>query len=650
MFKKLLGGILLVLLLIAAYIGYQWYFANDNFTRQINLVPSDAVYVLQTKEPVKNWKKFSDSKLWQHFKQHPKFAEIARSADVIDKFLEDNKGLLGSLGSRDFTLSAHVTKFNDYDFLFIIDLSNASKVSLLKNNLESVFAKLGYTVTVRNYKAETIYELRDSKSREILYLSLVANQAVCSYYGLLVEQAIDEKEKTSIAKQNKFIEVEQKTSESGLARLFINYSHSSEFLRCYLTNLNGVAADIGSTLEYSGLSLQLDDDNIDISGFTNLKDSTDGYLKALLQSGTGKVGAYEILPARTASYTSLGCDNFQVFYDNLVKVFRNNTTEYNEFEAKVVKIEKLLKINLKTNFYSWMGDEVVLSQNQSSGLTTRPEYILSIHCNDIDEAIKNLNFVEGQIKKRTPAKFQKTMYLNHEIHYLEVKDLFSLMLGKYFSKIEKPYYTIIGEYVCFSNTPETIVSLIDDYENKKTIGNDEAFKTFIHQCPSKSSLFFYVNGSRYFNSLSQELKGEPKKSAIENQKYIVCFRHSAFVMIADGNVFDTKLLSHFEIPTESDLATDEGPSQSMLDRDSLSDMERYYVEQFLSGTIVEDYENGKPKVRAETTQGVKDGKYREYYEDGSLKVKGKYNHGKKEGNWRYYDENGKRISADKLPE
>ncbi len=86
MFKKLFFGLLLILAAIAAWFAYQWYFTNDNFMRQINLVPGDAVYVLQTDEPVKNWKKFTGSKLWQHFKQHPKFADIARSADAIDQF------------------------------------------------------------------------------------------------------------------------------------------------------------------------------------------------------------------------------------------------------------------------------------------------------------------------------------------------------------------------------------------------------------------------------------------------------------------------------------------------------------------------------------------------------------------------------------
>jgi hypothetical protein len=646
MFKKVFLGIFILLLAIAGYFGYQWYFTNDNFMRQIYLVPGNAVYVIQTSDPIKNWKKFSSSKMWLHLKQHQKFEGISKSADAIDKFFNDNEKLLGSLGSREFTMSAHVTKLNDYDFLFIIDLSKASKISILKSSVENVFSNLGYKVTVHKYKDETIYEMFDATYHQTLYLSIIANQAVCSYYGVLVENAIDEQTNPTIAKENKFIEVEQKTKESGLARLFINYKHSDEFLRCYMNNLNGVAADLSAVLEFSGLSLGFDNDDIDINGYTNLKDSTDSYLLALLQSGKGNIGAYKILPARTAAYTSVGCDNFLDFYDNLTRVFKNDKKAYNDFENNVNKIEKYLKINLKTNFYSWMGGEVVLSQN-ASVIRSAPEYIITIHANNIDKAKENLNFIEEQIKKRTPAKFEKTSYRDHEIHYLEVKGLFNVLLGKFFSKIEKPYYTVIDDYVCFSNKPETIIALIEDYENKNTLGNDEEFKTFIKRCNDKASVFCYVNGPRYFNSMLSDLKGESRNSAQENKKYIICFRNTAFQLIANDKNFETRLLSNFVIPADSELnAVNYGPI-SMNEQDTLTLLERFYVEQFSKGSIMEDYDNGKARLRAETKDGLKDGKYREYYDDGGIKVKGSYSKGKKDGRWKYYDQNGKVVRRER---
>ncbi len=643
--KKVLIGLLLILAAIGAYFGYQWYFTNDNFLRQIYLVPSNAVYVLQTDDPVKNWNKFSDSKLWKHLKQHPTFAGISKSADALDKFFKDNKTLLGNLGSRQLTLSAHITKYNDYDFLFILDLSKATKISVLKYSVEKLFSNLGYKVTVRKYKDESIYELFDPADHSTLHICLIANQAVCSYYGALVESAIDEQAHPVIAKENKFIEVEEATKEGGLGRLFINYKHSEEFLRCYMSNVSGVASGLGDALEYSGLNLDFDGDNLDIAGYTNLKDSTESYMQALMQSGRAEMNAYKILPSRTAAYTGIGCSSFKDFYDNLVKVLKKDEKSYKEFEANTAKIEKLLKISLKDNFISWMGDEVVLSQNPSLHKST-PEYILAVRANDIEKAVESLEFIEQQIKKRTPAKFESTRYKDHEIHYLEIKGLFSLLLGKYFNKIDKPYYTIIDDYVCFSNQPETIIGLIEDYVNKNTLGNDEDFKTFMKHADDKATVLCYINGARYFNTMLNELKGEKRTAASANGKYITCFKNTLFSLTSRDKNFATKFYSEFAVPDSTVNTTVAEPS-SMSDQDSLTDVERFLVEQFTYGSIVEDYDNGKPKIRAETKDGIKDGRYREYYEDGSVKIKGSYKKGKKDGRWKYYDKDGKLMKKEK---
>ncbi len=633
--KKFLIFLILILIGIGGYLAYRWYFVNDNFIRQINLVPYNAVYVLQTNEPVENWKKFSDSKLWKHFRQHPKFAAIAVSADKLDQFFKDNEKILGSIGSRDFTLSAHVTKYNDYDFLFITDLSKASKIGLVKDQVENVFTRLGYKVTLRSYKNETIYEMLDATTHESLYLSIVANHAVCSYYAGLVEMSIDEKDAPAFVHDNKFIEVEEKTSDNGLARLFINYSAMEPFLRCYLSELNGAVSDMNKVMKFSGLSLRLEDEDVDIHGITNLNDSADSYLHAIMQSGRGELGAYKILPARTSAFVSVGCSKFSTFYENLMRVMQQDKKSYDEFSAATNKIEGLLKISLKEHFYSWMGDEVVLSQNQSAGLSKEEEYIISVHANDIVQASVNLQFVEDQIRKKTPAKFEAVTYKGHTVHYLEVKGLFKVLLGKLFSKVEKPYYTIIDEYVCFSNKPETIIALIEDYENKNTLENDAAFKEFAKRIDTKMSAFCYLNGNRYFNTMTASLKGDSRKSAYDNKKFIVCFRNIGFQLTASDRNFDTRILLDFETPTEEDLNTEYSPGATLAEKDTLSDAERFFIETFAHGAISEDYDNGKPKVRAETRDGLKDGKYREYYEDGSLKVKGSYRKGQKTGKWRY---------------
>src|SRR3546814_14266981 len=91
-------------------------------------------------------------------------------------------------------ISAHITRPGDYDFLFIADLENFSKVGSLKNQLDKLYGTLDYQVTTRRYQDTEIKELFDPEERETLYLAFVRNHLVCSYTGLLVEAAIREAE------------------------------------------------------------------------------------------------------------------------------------------------------------------------------------------------------------------------------------------------------------------------------------------------------------------------------------------------------------------------------------------------------------------------------------------------------------------------
>src|SRR3546814_20311743 len=86
-------------------------------------------------------------------------------------------------------ISAHITRPGDYDFLFIADLENFSKVGSLKNQLDKLYGTLDYQVTTRRYQDTEIKELFDPEERETLYLAFVRNHLVCSYTGLLVERS-----------------------------------------------------------------------------------------------------------------------------------------------------------------------------------------------------------------------------------------------------------------------------------------------------------------------------------------------------------------------------------------------------------------------------------------------------------------------------
>ena len=364
--KKLIWGIVILIILgTGLYHVYRLYWVPDNSLRQIYLIPNDAMYIIQTSDPFNNWDKFSKSASWKYLRGQEKMKEISDNARVLDSVLNENKTILNLLGKRNLMISAHVTRPSDFDFLFVVDLQKTAKIESLKDQMENLMKMIDFKVTSREFKGYRIQELFDNKKRTTLYMTFVNNHLVCSYTGMLVEKAIVEKDNPIIGRDLYFLDIEQQVPRSGLCGIYINYKYFNNYLSI-LTGLRDENAEaVCNSLRFSGLQFDASDDKISIKGHSNLNDSTDSYLLALLQSGKNKMTAQKILSHRTAFFLTMGFDNANLFMDNLEQVMQNTPESYRVFRKNLDKIENMLDINIREHFLSWVDGEVVLDRKST---------------------------------------------------------------------------------------------------------------------------------------------------------------------------------------------------------------------------------------------------------------------------------------------
>jgi hypothetical protein len=640
----------------AAYVVYNLYLKPDNFLRQIYLVPKDAIFIIETDDPVKNWHKFSESKPWQYLKEQRKMEEINREANKLDSVLHANKTLLDILGKRNLVIAACMTRKSDYDYLFIVDIQKTSKLESLKSQLENLFKANDFQVTQRKFKGEHIQELYNPVDRSTLYLAIVENQLICSYTGLLVEKAIIEKDDPFIGRDLYFLDVEQKTPGGGLCRIYINY----RYLESYLTLLTGVSdpdiRNIYQPLSYTGLQFKVSDNMLSLKGYTSLNDSTeDSYLPALLRSGSHPVTIQKVLSHRTACYVDMGFDDPIKFIDNVENVLQKDKEGYNAFKKNWDLIEKKLKIDIRENFLSWMSGEVAFAQYTSGPLDKQNEFVAVVKIGNKKDAVKNLNIIEESIRKNTPVKFKTIEYEGYEIHFLEMKGFFRLLFGKMFDKLNKPYYTIIDDYAVFSNSTATLLSMIEDYRLEQTLEKDSDFEQFMREFNNRSTVFVYAN-TRKFSPLARNfVSASTWKDLQANQDFVLCFPQTGFQLTGEKEMFDTRWFAEFDVPQAEKESDDEDEEIEMetepvdfVDReDVLPDLERFYLEKFQGNVYTEFYDDGGIKSKSEMSKGVKDGKYQAFFPDGKLQVDGKFKSNQKTGVWKYFDKDGKTVRKEK---
>ncbi len=619
------------------------------------LIPKDAMYVVETSTPIESWTKFSKSDVWKFLKKQDYFAELGHNADYLDSIITNNSTLVNLFGSRDLLISAHKTKAKDYDFLFLVNLKKGSKIGFIEETLEQILKATGADVDTKEFKNKTILSAYDKSSNETLYFAMVQNYLLVSYTNQLIEQSIMEVDDPHLGRDENFLNIYKETAEDGLCKLYVNYSYLDEFMQCYSDQPNPMIKDLSKIMYYSGLKVEVDDESAGLEGFTSINDSLDSYLQALMLSGKGDIEAHAILPARTAIYHTLGFESGLVFYKNLVRVLENDEKIRDEFESNKQTVENYLKIDLERDMMSWVADEVAYVENEPSKYTEHLDDIMVVmKANSTSYAKERLDFIADQVKKRSPAKFRKVDYKNYTIKYLDIKGVFKMFFGKLFSKLEKPYYTIVDDYVVFSNNPRTIISLIEDYETKNTLSVDPSFKAFKSKFSSQSTVFSYIASNRAFPLFMKKLDNSTKASATKNEVYFRSFCDLGFQLSEREDKFFTKVQLNFKeyipdtaaIPIDS-MADMEEDAATMLD--SLDDIQRFLMAKFEHNVIKDYYANtDNLRFEAETKRGDLHGRYREFYETGELKEYGRYRKGEKRGVWHHYAKDGKQERKERF--
>ena len=651
--KQIVKRTLVVIgLALAVYVVYSviyLFISPDRNIQQIYLVPENAAFIIQSSAPIEDWEKFSGSETWQCLKKAKSFEEVTKSVEKLDSVVKSNKVLLSLVGKRDMLISLHKTRATDWDFLLILDMQKASKMDLVKDQLETVLVMSGFTVTNRMHSGINILEMRDPDTRDIFYIAFVDNHLVGSYTSGLIESAIDSRNKPKIGLDQAFIETEKLVSGKGLVRVFINYERIPQFMSIYLGTRNEYIDMFSNSMNFAGLYLNMGKDKMEVKGYTLKKDSVDPYITALLNSGKHKMKAHEILSGRTALYTNIGFNNPMTFVKELENALSVHDKQlYDSYQNSRKKIEGLFGISLEENFLSWMSGEFAITQSEPGLLGREPELVLAIRAKSIKDARENMELIEKKVKRRTPVKIKTVNYKDFEINYVEMKGFFRLFFGKLFDKFEKPYYTYVDDYVVFSNKAASLLSFVEDYEQKNLLKDNPGFKDAFSYLKSSSTIFLYTDVRKFYSQLKLMMNPATWNEIQSNKDVLYSFPYWTMQVIGDSQSASLQYVmdySPYEPEELVEVATDEEDEEMnedvVTEKEQLSELKRFYVEKFEGNVLREFYPEGALKSEAEVTEGKCHGRYRDYYENGKLRLRGKYSHNQPKGTWKYYTEEGK---------
>ncbi|MDH5366618.1 MAG: DUF3352 domain-containing protein [Cyclobacteriaceae bacterium] len=645
----------IVLLIIAGGLAYFYFFylSPVKKLKLINAVPSSAAFVIELDDPLKQWEGVTNSKIWKYLKTNPYLSEVANSIDSLNEEIQSNEALWDLTVARPMSISAHKIRKNEYDYLYVIDLQKASKFNFFKDYIDELVGD-DAKVSTRIYHETEIIEFSFRGSTSIYYLYFNENLLVLSTTHTIIEQSIDEKDEPVIERDLNFIEVSRYMDDE-LPKIYLQHASFEQYLQQWLTEDYSMVSDFMRSMIYTAVNFEMAEDHFSLMGFSNRIDSTNLLINVFHKSGKGVTDLAEIAPENSTFFMSLGFNSAKEFYINLEQNIAESADSEEYFKDKK-KLEKFLDISIEEHFLSWMDDEVGLIQLHSSDNLATNEIAVALKFKDEDDVIKNLDFIKNQVKKKTPVKFKGIEYKGYEINFLSIKSFFKVMFGKAFSKIDKPYYTILDDYVVFSNQPSTLGVIINNYSAGTTLVNNKSFENYFDRFDQSSTLFMYINPEQLIADSKKYLDKESWETIHTNKAYIECFPMIGLQILPKDGLMTTEMMVEYMNPQQIDGWKDLFTNQIFMS-DSLFDNNSVVEESITIDDILPDdlndknmthsFENGQVKFEVALKDGLKNGTYIEYDSLGNIIVKGKYKNDQKTGVWKYYNNEGEVIRKER---
>lgn len=610
------------------YYIYDNYIAKHDIRSDFSVVPSDAIFIMETSNLTDGWKAISESNIWKTLLKNQYFNSINEYAELLDDFLKHNTAVDMVLRDRPMLVSAHMISGKDYDFLFVVDLQSAKTLSKTFGSILKLID--GYEIKKRIYKEQEIIELKDlSDPNFIVSFAVVDNLLVGSFSGSLLEHAIDEKNTKYWENNDQYKEMADELSSRKLFKFYFNYRKLPAFAAVYSEGLEDYTVSMAKALTFSAFDINLEDNKLSFNGFSAL-DSSSSYFSALCDVKPGLIRAYEIVPDQTAMYLSIGFKSYNMFFQSLTDRYaEGNTEDMEDYSGNVKLVEKLLGIDVQKDFFDWIGEEIAFIKLRPKNNSRMEDVIVTIHAKNITDAREGLGRIVKQIRKRSPLKFETEPYKNHEISVLERKGIFKLFFGKLFKKLEKPYFTYVEDFVVFSNSLDALKEVIDEYLKGHTLSHQKEFMDFLSNFDMRSNVSLFIQMPKMYDNLYTFSNADTKKSLTENKDLILGFNRIGFQLISEDNMFKTNLIS------------DHNEDAGLLEQ--LERFEQNASEELLKA----DFDSLRFKIVLTDSALATNKAYRVYYPGDKTMImhEGKISNNQINGLWRSYYENGNLKSS-----
>ena len=499
----------------------------------LQAVPADAVFKVNIVSVNSVYERLHRNFIWRSLKNYPYFEEYHSNLQYVDSLANAYPKLEKILTDRPVTISCHQVGLNKYDFLYVCDLGKLNVIQVFETLL------LGL-VQDDEIKIKTIKDL-NGEIREIhwgdgrFFFAIRDNLLIGSLSHALVARSLA---RCKASKEG------QEEVVSGDIMVDLDHRQLGRWVASVMEE--SAVADEFSLLRNTRLMMQLNDKSLRFVGETRPDPNKYSLLDVVSFLEGGSSNLETIAGENTAAYVSFCFPSFKDAENLLLENYKvNRLQSYTEMKKSLDRLNKFLDMDVLEVFTSWIGGEVAIIKPRLENDQKADHIVLAIRAEDIHLAEDQMAYLTEQIQWRTPIRERVMEFNGHTIHYFRLKGFFQLFFGGIFERFERPYYTFLGDYVVFSNSPSTLAEIIKEYVLGNTWANNEKHMRLKGQLGSRKNVFGYVQTPNTYEFLYDAFKADTREGLEKNKGAFLSFETIGFSLSKEGGVFETQIIANY---------------------------------------------------------------------------------------------------------
>lgn len=351
------------------------------------------------------------------------------------------------------------------------------------------------------------------------YVGTKNNLLVFSTARNLVRQGLS----TQVNQANKFAEFIKSNSrinKNSLAEVYINFETLPQLIKATMPGrLSGELAPLNNQQAYAALVYNFSKEKVLLTGVTASQNKRDYYqLFSNLNAQTTSI--QNILPENTASFTAYAIENYPAFKLTLNQWFKD-TKKDKGVSSTITTIKNNYRIDIDKTIPNYLKGQFITFQLNTS------------------EKIGAIGLSNGD--KLDQLLLELSTTYDEDIKQLKVDQVMYSLYGQAFENFKRPFYTIVDNYMVFSNTPGVLKSFLSDYRSNKLLINTENYSHTIAQLPGSSNIQFYLDLANSSRILQQNIY-LPFYRHIYSAKGLKDYASVSFQLSGDKDKFLTNFL------------------------------------------------------------------------------------------------------------